>query len=101
MTRELVFRAGARRDLRSLYSYLADRAGPAIADGYVQRLATSIRRLALFPFSGTPREDLGPGIRTLAFERRAVVAYRLAEDTVEIVAVAYAVRILTAQLVRR
>jgi toxin ParE1/3/4 len=98
---ELVFRAGARRDLQSLYSYVANRAGPAVADGYIQRLGTSIRRLTVFPLGGTPREDLGPGIRTLAFERRTVVAYRVAENAVEIVAIAHAGRVLPAQFSER
>ena len=101
MTYDLVFRAGARRDVRSLYSFVATQAGRAIADSYIERIEAACRRLTTFPFSGAPREDVGAGIRMLAVERRALVAYRVVENRVEIVAIAYAGRVLTAQLVRR
>jgi len=38
------------------------------------------------------REDLGPGIRQIGFERRASILFRVLENKVEIVCIAYAGR---------
>jgi len=46
-------------------------------------------RLAVFPERGTRRDDLGQGIRTLGFERRVTIVFRLVADEVEIVTIAY------------
>ncbi|MDC7787471.1 type II toxin-antitoxin system RelE/ParE family toxin [Rhodoplanes sp. TEM] len=48
--------------------------------------------LAEFPNRGTRRDDIAPGLRTIGFERRATIAFRVLEDVVEIVAIAYAGR---------
>jgi toxin ParE1/3/4 len=45
-----------------------------------------------FPERGTRRDDLAPGVRTIGFERRVTIAFRVLEDAVEILAVAYAGR---------
>ena len=48
--------------------------------------------LATFPERGTKRDDLAPGIRTIGFERRATIAFRVGDDTVRIVRIFYAGR---------
>jgi plasmid stabilization system protein ParE len=40
--------------------------------------------IAILPQAGRPRDDLAAGLRSVAFERRAVIVYRLIGDTVEI-----------------
>jgi toxin ParE1/3/4 len=45
--------------------------------------------LATFPERGRRRDDIVPGLRTIAFERRATIAYRVLKTHVEIVSVAY------------
>lgn len=40
-----------------------------------------------FPMRGSSRQDLGAGIRTVGFERRATIAFRVLADEVEILRV--------------
>jgi toxin ParE1/3/4 len=68
-------------DLIALHGWVVEQADRATADGYLARIEARLAALADFPHRGTPRGDLGPGVRTLAFERRLVIAYR-AEDAV-------------------
>jgi len=43
-----------------------------------------------FPLRGAPRDDLRPGLRTLAFRRRATIAYSVKPKIVTIIALFYA-----------
>ena len=45
--------------------------------------------LALFPLRGNAREDIRPGLRTIGFRRRAVVAFVVRDDDVVILGVFY------------
>lgn len=45
--------------------------------------------LNLFPERGSRRDDLEPGVRTIGFERRVVIAFRVLSDEVEILRVFY------------
>jgi toxin ParE1/3/4 len=71
--------------LHSLYSWIAEAVGPAIALDYAQRLMHSCEKLTNFPQRGTPCDDLAPGLRTAVFERKATVAYTVGTDEVQIV----------------
>jgi len=51
---------------------------------YVARLQDACHRLCDFPQRGTPRDNLAPGLRTVTFERRAVIAYFIEPGTVRI-----------------
>lgn len=77
MSRRVRFRPAARADLRGLYLYIADRAGDAIALAYIRRIRVACEKLDFMARRGQPRDDLGPGIRTLPFEGRATIAYRI------------------------
>jgi len=54
--------------------------------------------LATFPERGTIRDDLAPGLRTMGFERRVTIAFRVLDQVVEIVAIAYAGRDFESEL---
>jgi toxin ParE1/3/4 len=84
MTGRVRFRPAAQADLLSIYLYIADHAGPSVAAGYVARMRQACQKLDLMPLRGRPREDLGIGIRTLAFEGRATIAYRVDDVGVRI-----------------
>jgi toxin ParE1/3/4 len=84
---ELIYQPSARADLDSLYDWIADRADPHTAFGYVGRIQAACRALLDFPGRGTPRGELGPGLRSVSFERRATIHYRVTDDAVEIVRV--------------
>lgn len=75
----------AEDDLFEIYTYVAKNGGAERADGYDHRIRAACRRLADFPNRGTPRNPLEPGLRSIPFERRATIYYRVAERVVEIV----------------
>ena len=54
--------------------------------------------LASFPERGTRRDDILPGLRTIGFEHRASIAFRVTGEQVEIMAIAYAGRAFEADL---
>jgi len=52
--------------------------------------------LEVFLERGTLRDELGAGLRTIGFERRATVVFRVSEDAVEVLHIAYGGRDLVA-----
>lgn len=77
MAHKVVLTATALDDLKSIFLYVADASGVDIAEGYDRRIRAACMSLADFPARGTPRDDLIPGLRSIAFERRATIAYRI------------------------
>lgn len=51
-----------------------------------------------FPERGRRRDDVAPGLRTIGFERRVLIAFRVLPDVAEIVAILYGGRELTPTL---
>jgi toxin ParE1/3/4 len=84
---EVRFRPSARADLFNLYSYIAKRSGRDRAGKYIDRIEAACLRLGSFPQRGTRQEELGPGLRTIGFERRVTILFRVTPDMVEIVRV--------------
>jgi toxin ParE1/3/4 len=89
---KVVFRPEAEADLVGLYEYIAERSGYRIAGGYIDRIEEACMALATFPKRGTRRDDILPGLRTIGFERRVTIAFRVLKTRVEIVTIAYAGR---------
>jgi len=89
---KVYFRPHAEADLAALYNYIADRAGPEIAGHYLDRIEQACMKLAQFPERGTQRPDIMAGLRTVGFEGRVTIAFRVLKTRVEIVAIAYAGR---------
>lgn len=58
---------------------------PETARRYLARVIATCRRIGTMPLAGRARDDLLPGLRTHAFERSAVIAYRVIDRKVEIV----------------
>ena len=76
----------AEGDLFEIYLYVAEHGGAERADAYDRRIRSACHKLADFPNRGTPRDALKPALRSVAFERRATIYYRVAaQDIVEIV----------------
>ncbi|MCJ2050777.1 type II toxin-antitoxin system RelE/ParE family toxin [Methylobacterium sp. J-070] len=60
-------------DLESLYDYIAaDSPEPAIA--FIRRIRSRCESLSDLPKAGRARDDVRPGLRLIAFERRVVIA---------------------------
>lgn len=55
-------------------------------------------RLAEFPGMGRLADELGTGFRSLAFERRAVIIYRVSDAAVEVLGVYFGGRDVAALL---
>jgi len=89
VSRRLVFSPEAENDLRELYLYIAARSGPRRALDYVERIEVQCASLREFPERGTQRDDLWPGLRVIAFERRVSIALLVAGDTVTILRILY------------
>jgi toxin ParE1/3/4 len=98
VTRRIVFRPNAEADLFALYRYIAEAAGLERAGAYIERIEAACMDLAIFPVRGARRDDLAPGLRTIGFERRVTIAFRVLEQVVEIVSIAYAGRDFESEL---
>jgi toxin ParE1/3/4 len=85
----VTFRPRAETDLRNLYHYIGREAGLAAAGGYIDRIEAACMALADFPERGTPRNDIHSGLRTLGFERRALIVYEVRRRNVRIVRLLY------------
>jgi toxin ParE1/3/4 len=75
VTYRIEFAPEARDDLRELYLYIADHAGPDRAIAYIDRIEAFCRGFAEFPERGIHRDDLFPGLRVVGFERRISIAF--------------------------
>jgi toxin ParE1/3/4 len=84
----------ALADLERIGDWVAANAGTDVALAYLDRIESACARLADFPQRGTPRDDLGPGVRTISFEGRATIAYRIEAHAVLILGVFHAGRLL-------
>lgn len=59
------------------------------AERFVARIQARCERIGNVPFGGRLRDDLVLGLRTVPFEDRAVIAYVVHNDLVEIVEIFY------------
>jgi toxin ParE1/3/4 len=84
----LRFRPRARQDLRRIYLFVADFAGPASAQPIVAAIEAHCRTLLNYPHRGTPHPELRPGLRTVPVGK-AVIAYRVESRDVIIVRIRY------------
>lgn len=90
MTCRIVYSPRAREQLTDLYTWIADESGyPERAAGYVAAILDYCDGLLVFPYIGEARDDLRPGLRTIGFHRRVVIAFAVTEETVEVLGVYY------------
>ena len=87
MKRTVIFAPEADEQLRSIRRYISSQANPVIAKKFVDSIVERCRHLADWPYLGTPRDQLRPGLRTIGFWRRVTIAYAVEGQTVEVVAV--------------
>ena len=86
----VVSRPEAVADLEEVFRYVLDRSqSPGVARRFVGRIRDRCRRIGDAPFGGVGRDDLAPGVRPAAFERRAVIACRAIDGVVEITNIVY------------
>ena len=97
MAHKVIFRPAAEADLFALIA-IAEKSGAVRAGDHVSRIEEACMALATFPKRGTRRDDIAPGLRTIGFERRVTIAFRVLTDAVEIVTIAYAGRDFESEL---
>ena len=88
-TYEVVLSPEAQDDLLAIYDWIAERASPAIALGYVERLEAHLRGFAHGAERGHLRNDIRPGLRITGFERRVTIAFVVDGDRAVILRLAY------------
>jgi toxin ParE1/3/4 len=89
VARKVVLLDTASSELTELGLYIASQSSTEVADGYLDRIYAAFMGLATFPERGRRRDDILPGLRTIGFERRVTIAYRVLKTRVEIVTIAY------------
>jgi toxin ParE1/3/4 len=85
----ITFRPHAEADLFGLYRHIAEEAGHEAAGNYIDRIEAACMALQIFPERGTKRDDIGQGLRTMGFERRATIVFQVKKSEVVIIRVFY------------
>jgi toxin ParE1/3/4 len=97
VTQPVEWHALAKADLFDIYDWIAERADPETAFAYTSRIERRCQALRAFPHRGTPRNELESGLRTITFERRVLIAYRVEKDRVLILRLIRIARDIAAQ----
>jgi len=79
----------ARDHLDAIYDYIAAAAAPDIAQRFTDGILDHIGKLTDFPHRGTMRDDLRPGLRTIAWQRRVTVAFAVDDKAVVVIGIFY------------
>ena len=87
--RQVFYSPAARTDLTNILRWIAAAGAPQSGLLYVERIERFVDGLDLAPERGRPREDVRPGMRVAAFERRVMVAYRADDVSVTILRIFY------------
>lgn len=92
MTYRLVIHEAAAQELRAVYDYIADRAGPDIAWTYIEGVREFLARLVDFPERGTVHTGDLQGLRIIGYRRRMSIAFTIRGQSVMVVGFHYAGR---------
>src|SRR4051794_11029266 len=81
----------AQADLREIKEYIIEHGTPRAAERWVHTLRQGCQRVANTPGMGRPREDLHPGLRSLAVGNY-LICYRQESGRVDIVHILHGAR---------
>lgn len=76
----------ARADIKRIWRYVTREASDTVADRLLDRIAAAAGMLAEYPYSGTARPELQPGLRSRPVGNY-VIFYRPQADGIEVVRV--------------
>jgi toxin ParE1/3/4 len=85
----IVFTPEARNQLEELYAYIATAADADTASRFTNGIIDHIAMLSEFPKRGTPRDDLRPGLHTMAWRRRVTIAFVVEQRDVVVIGIFY------------
>lgn len=83
----VIFLDSAKADVAALDDWIAANADEDVAAAYLDRLEQFADTLRLFPHRGSPRNVGRWNIRSITFERRQILLYRVTDSAVEILRV--------------
>jgi toxin ParE1/3/4 len=84
------FRPSANVDIAAIFEYIFEASrSSAVAGRFIRRIRDRCERIGDVPLGGRPRDDLAPGLRTVPFERSAVIAYIVEGGAVQITNIFY------------
>lgn len=89
MPHNVVFTPEAEAQLVGIFRYIAAAASPEIAARYTDSIVTYCESLRTFPARGTKRDDIRPGLRTIAYKRRVLIAFDINALSVNIIGIFY------------
>ena len=87
--RDVQLSEAAIDDIFEIYSYLRERIGHERAQAYAFRIEEFCRSLGKFSARGRSRGDLRAGLRSMTFESRAVIVYRMGDSSVDVLRVVH------------
>ncbi len=76
----------ASRDLESIMDYLAERVNDEMAESFLRKINAKFKLLIKFPQIGRKRDELYPGLRSIALEDY-LIFYRLVSGRIEVMRV--------------
>jgi|FLYM01.1.fsa_nt_gi toxin ParE1/3/4 len=86
-TYDIRFNQRATDDLIALRQWIEERTDDDFARAYLAKIKERCARLSHFPEQGAVREALGLDVRTISFERRLIIVYRVEPGLVTVLAV--------------
>ena len=101
MPLEFRFSARPERDLLNLATWISGQADTDVARAYVIRVRSACRKIVDRPNGGTPQPKIGGDYRSVVFERRLLILYRLEKETIVIKRIVHGSRDLSRALRRR
>lgn len=85
--RDVQLSEAAIDDIFDIYSYLKERIGHERAQAYAFRIEEFCRSPGRFSSRGRSRNDLRAGLRSMTFESRAVIVYRITDSNIDVLRV--------------
>ena len=69
-----------KEEIRELRAYITNQRSRQIANAYIKRLRRFCEGFAMAPHRGEVRTDLKEGLRTIGFEHRISIVFRVYDD---------------------
>ena len=89
MGHSIIVTPEARDQLDAIYDYITYAAAPDIARQFTDGIINRLAMLADYPRTGSPRDDVRLGLRTLAYRRRVTIAFMVEEAAVVVIGFYY------------
>lgn len=89
MTRRVVFTPEAEAHLLELHRYISGAGSPEAAGRYTNSIVSFCEELGAFPIRGRARDDIRPGLRTVGYRRRVVIAFAVINEDIVVVGIFY------------